>query len=602
MNLHDLVSQLLVDSKASVGVFLPEIVISTTIVLVLLLRLTKWGRHLSSNWIALVGSLVALGLVVPWDLLSAGDSIQRMEIFTGMLVYDGLSVFMRALVLLFLSLFFVFISLSGVPDREDRADVSVLLLGATLGFCLMISANHMLMVFMAIEMASVPSYVLAGMLRRKRVGSEAALKYAVYGAGAAGIMLYGISLLAGLVNAVHLPTVAIRLAERVPSMDSPELMVLALALMMITVGLAFKLSAVPFHFWCPDVFEGAPAEVGAFLSVASKAAALTLLLRVVVGVGWIAPEGKLAGEVVDGGADVVMADAATSAADGPVADGLSDGRDAGLFSVSDSTTAAPAFEPGVASVGASADVSPNAAANSQLEQVRFFMARLIALLAAITCTFGNLAAYGQKNIKRMLAYSTIAHAGYMMMAIPAVLELVGHSTHGAQNATASLAMYVSVYLFMNLGAFAIVALLRDRMQSDQIASYAGLLRSSPGIAICFSIILFGLVGLPPLSGFLGKFAIFAALTDAFRASGGGYLMALLLIAGVNSAISLFYYLRVVRLMTMESAPEQASAARMPLLSPKGFYVLIVTLPTALLIVVWEPLNAAAFVAARSLFG
>ncbi len=582
MNLHDLVSQLLVDSESSLRVFLPEITISATIVLILLLRLPKWARQINSNWIALVGSLVAFYLAAPWQLLSGGSAIQRMEIFTGMLVYDGFSVFIRCLLLVFLALFFVFISLSGVPEREDRADVSVLLLGAALGFCLMVSANHLLMVFMAIEMASVPSYVLAGMMRRQRLGSEAALKYAVYGAGAAGIMLYGISLLSGLVNAVHLPTVAIHLAQRLPAMDSPELMVLVLALLMITVGLAFKLSAVPFHFWCPDVFEGAPAEIGAFLSVASKAAALALLLRVVMGVGWIAPEGARPGER-----------------------NVTESSVAGLFSVQDSAASRTDVESVNASdsIDSAAGTTPDTAAeNATLDQVRFFMARLLALLAAITCTFGNLAAYGQKNIKRMLAYSTIAHAGYMMMAIPAILELVGHSTHGAQNAVASLAIYISVYLFMNLGAFAIVALLRSRMQSDQISSYAGLLRSSPGIAICFSVILFGLVGLPPLSGFLGKFAIFAALTDAFRAGGGAYLMALLLIAGVNSAISLFYYLRVVKLMTMELPAEDATAVSMPIWSPNGLYILAVTLPTAFLIIGWERLNAVAFAAARSLFG
>ena len=156
--------------------------------------------------------------------------------------------------------------------------------------CLMASANHLMMVFLGVEMASVPSYVLAGMIKGRRRASEASLKYAVYGAGAAGVMLYGISLLAGLTGSAHLPTIAAKLA----AMDIPglvargegggTLMVLVLAGLMITVGLAFKLSAVPFHFWCPDVFEGAAAEVDAFLSVASKAAAMALLVRVAIGI------------------------------------------------------------------------------------------------------------------------------------------------------------------------------------------------------------------------------------------------------------------------------------------------------------------------------
>jgi len=303
VNLHELVSQLIVDTKgsadtafwsftgdSSLGVFRPEITLCATIVLMLFVRLFRWGRQLNVAWIALAGSVLALYFSAPWELLDAASGAgTRMEIFTGMLVYDGFSVFMRGLLLAFLVLFIIFTSISGIPDRDDGPDIYTLVLGATLGFCLMTAANHLLMVFMAIEMASVPSYVLAGMLKGRKVGSEAALKYAVFGAGAAGVMLYGISLVAGLVNAVHLPTVAIRLAEQLPTMPYDQVMVLALGTLFIMVGLAFKLSAVPFHFWCPDVFEGASAEVGGFLSVASKAAALALLVRVALGFGMLAP-------------------------------------------------------------------------------------------------------------------------------------------------------------------------------------------------------------------------------------------------------------------------------------------------------------------------
>lgn len=594
MNLHDLVSQLLIDMKgspdasffsfrpdSSLGAFLPEIVICATIVLILLVQLPSWGRRVNSNWIALVGSLVALYVAAPLQLLTDAGSIERMEIFTGMLVYDGFSVLMRCLLLGFLALFIVFISLTGIPRRDEGTDINILLLGATLGFCLMVSSNHLLMVFMSIEMASVPSYVLAGMLRKEKLGSEAALKYSVYGAGAAGIMLYGISLLSGLVNAVHLPTVAFNLAERAPLMDSPEAMVLGLALLMIAAGLAFKLSAVPFHFWCPDVFEGAPAEVGGFLSVASKAAALALLVRVVGGIGWVAPEGTTPGSATVSGTQVAVVPESQT----------------GLFSVVDSR-GDKTIEL-TAAVSDASQESSRAAANVRLDRVRSFMAQLIALLAAVTCTFGNLAAYGQNNLKRLLAYSTIAHAGYMMMAVPAVLELVGHSSADARNATAALVIYIFVYLFLNLGAFAVVALLRNRMGSEQIGDYAGLLRSSPGIAICFSLILFGLIGVPPLSGFLGKFAVFAALTDAFRASGDVYLMALLVIGGVNTAVSLFYYLRVVRVMTMTS---EAAAYSLPIASPYGLFILLLTAPTALLILGWDRLGAVTIAAAQSLFG
>ena len=207
-----------------------------------------------------------------------------------MLVYDSLTVFFRMFLLAFAFWFVILVRMTGLADREDGQDFYTLLLGSTLGMCLMASANHLMTMFLAVEMASVPSYVLAGILKGRRRASEAALKYAVYGAGAAGVMLYGISLLAGLLGTAHLPTIATQArGDGHPGMMAAgegggSLMVLALAGLMIMVGLAFKLSAVPFHFWCPDVFEGASAEVDAFLSVASKAAAMALLVRVALGV------------------------------------------------------------------------------------------------------------------------------------------------------------------------------------------------------------------------------------------------------------------------------------------------------------------------------
>jgi NADH-quinone oxidoreductase subunit N len=587
VNLHELVSELIIDTKgsadsafwsftsdSSLGVFRPEMTLCATIVLMLLVRLFRWGRNVNVAWIALAGSVLALFFAAPWALLDGTSGVgDRLEIFTGMLVYDGFSVFVRGLLLAFLVLFIAFTSISGIPDRDDGPDIYTLVLGATLGFCLMASANHLLMVFMAIEMASVPSYVLAGMLKGRKLGSEAALKYAVYGAGAAGVMLYGISLVAGLVNAVHLPTVAQHLADQLPGMAYDQLMVLALGTLFIMVGLAFKLSAVPFHFWCPDVFEGATAEVGGFLSVASKAAALALLVRVALGFGMLAPTA-----------------AATETAVTLPAPKLT--TTAGLFAIEDQVD-----------TGQPSDGSQPAASgtNASLQGARHFLGRLIALIALVTCTFGNLAAYSQTNIKRLLAYSTIAHAGYMMMAVPPILELAAVDANSARHAVAALAVYLAVYLFMNLGAFAVVAFLRNAMHSEQISDYAGLLRRCPGMAICFSAMLLSLIGLPPLAGFLGKFAVFAAIADGFRFTNQSYLMALLVGGGLNTAISLFYYLRVVKLMTMDPEPEDRAEFSLPMGSPAGIYILVLTIPTIVLIIFWEPLNRMAISAAANLF-
>ncbi|MCA9119336.1 MAG: NADH-quinone oxidoreductase subunit N [Planctomycetaceae bacterium] len=606
MNLHELVSELIIDTKGSVtgglfslptadsslGVFMPELCLCATIVLLLFIRLFDGGRKADLFWVMLIGTGAAMLASAPWKYLGSHppqfglDVVSRMEIFTGMLVYDPFTVFMRSLLIGFAFLFAIFTKLSGIPDREDGADIYTLVLGSTLGMCLMASANHLLMVFMAVEMASVPSYALAGMLKGRRTASEAALKYAVYGAGAAGVMLYGISLVAGLMNTAHLPTMAAQLAERLPAMAGPELMVLALGGLMIMVGLAFKLSAVPFHFWCPDVFEGACAEVNAFLSIASKAAALALLVRVAIGFGAIPPDTG----ITPGARSLAQHRASVNET------ALLNGSDGGLFALADEAHTQVTSEHHEEHADVSHDRGHATTANIDgLAASRTFMAKLLALLAAVTCTFGNLAAYGQTNIKRLLAYSTIAHAGYMMMSVAAFLVMAGAAPLQAQDAIAALAIYIATYLFMNLGAFAIIAFLRNAMHSEEIADYAGLLRRCPGTVICLSLILFSLVGLPPLAGFIGKFAIFASLVDGYQVSisagtPAGFLLVLLVVGGMNTAISLFYYLRVVKVMTMEEEPATRPPFVYPEVSLQGAFVWLVTAPTILLMLNWNVLS------------
>lgn len=536
----------------SLPAFAPELVICATIVLMLLVRMPRLTRGLNSFWIALPGTLLALLAAAPWMHLQPNDPcpVIGKTFFDGMLVFDELTVYFRSVLLLFALLFLVFTKLSGIPDREDSTDFYTLVLGGTLGMCIMSSANHLLAVFLGIEMASVPSYALAGMLKGRRTAGEAALKYAVYGAGAAGVMLYGISLLAGALGSVHIPTMAATLASLTAEQLADRHVVLVSGALMMSVGLAFKLSAVPFHFWAPDVFEGACAEVGAFLSVASKAAALALLVRVALGFTHVPHASEHPTTPVKSASFAVAA---------PQAD----------------------------------DHHEAAAAPNVLDGARKFIAGLIAVLAAVTCTFGNLAAYGQSNIKRLLAYSTIAHAGYMMMPVAAAVALSGRDPDGAREAVSALSFYVATYLFMNLGAFAAVAFLRNAMRTEEIADYAGLIRRAPGFVICFATILLSLVGLPPLAGFAGKFLAFAALTDA-------KMWTLLVIGGLNTAVSLFYYLRVVKVMTIDPEPENRVPVEFSIVSPAGVYLAVVTLPVVVLGVWWDPLNRWAQAAAERL--
>ncbi len=225
-----------------------------------------------------------------------------------------------------------------------------------------------------------------------------------------------------------------------------------------------------------------------------------------------------------------------------------------------------------------------------LAPVRNFMAVLVAFLAAITCTFGNLAAYGQTNIKRLLAYSTIAHAGYMMMPVAAGLVLAGKNPEAANLAFAAVPFYAGLYLFMNLGAFAIVALLRNALRSEEIADYGGLIRTSPGLVICFGAILFSLIGMPPLAGFAGKFVIFSTLVDGvYNGTARGMMITLLVVGGLNTALSLFYYLRVVKVMSFEPEPERRRPFSFPLVSLPGAYIVAVTVPVLLLGLWWNDL-------------
>ncbi len=407
--------------------------------------------------------------------------------FSHLLVYDRLALFTRLFLLAFTALIIWLTLLTGIPDREDSADFYCLLLGSVVGMSLMASANHLLMMYIGIEMASLPSYALAGFLKGRRQSSEAALKYVVYGGGAAGTMLYGISLLAGKFGTAYLPDLAAAYVSTIHPVGGGIVLdpVLVLGTLFVLIGIAFKLAAVPFHFWCPDVFEGASAEVAAFLSVASKGAALAMLGRVVLILG--------------------------------------------------------GFDPLVGAVG-----------GADWNSIVRYLVPALAFFGALTATFGNLAAYLQTNLKRLLAYSTIAHAGYMMMGL-AVLNRDG---------VAAVLFYLIAYLLMNLGAFAIVAFLRNQTGSEDLNSFRGLVRRSPWMVVLLSVFLLSLLGIPPLAGFAAKFQIFAVLwkmSQVYYATGepglGATLFGLLLVGGLNTVFSAVYYLKVMKVMIIENRAE-----------------------------------------------
>jgi NADH-quinone oxidoreductase subunit N len=533
MTFANLLDSLIRDTTGwSLYLFAPELSVCATIVVLLLFRLVGIDRLLRPVTIALFGGLVGLGFAAAeyWEMVQGTQPAGRL--FTGLLVFDQFTVFFRLFLLTFVILVTALTAISGIPDYEDGPDFYSLLFGATLGMLLMASANNLLILFLGVEMASVPSYAMVGFLKGRRQSSEASLKFVIYGAGAAGVMLYGISLMAGLLGTANFTEMAANLDQVIGTagMKDAGVRTVLLGALMVFVGLAFKLSIVPFHFWCPDAFEGAAAEVAGYLSVASKAAAFALLIRfchILVG-----------------------------------------GHGEGLV------------------------------------QLNYYLGIGLGFVAALTATFGNLAAYSQRNVKRLLAYSTIAHAGYMLMAVAAMMVIAnGPKVPNVDvpfNVTRSiegLLYYLCVYMFMNLGAFAVVALIRNEIYSEEIDDYNGLAQQCPRYCLCMAVCMFSLIGLPPFGGFFAKWSIFAPLLQA------GYvnkaMWGVLVIGGVNTVFSLFYYVRVLKAMYI--APRPAGARTAGEFGPAGAFAIVLAIPVLLTGIGVTPVLRLTQTAAASVF-
>jgi NADH-quinone oxidoreductase subunit N len=517
----------------SLPAFAAELVVCATILALLLGRLIGTDRFIAPRWIALGGALLALtvtlpqiaqiGGVPPTSAVDGAGETESRQLFTGLLIDDPLTVYLRVLLTGLLVLTTWLTAISGIPDFEDGPDFHTLLFGVTLGSLLMAQANHLLMLFLAVEMASVPGYAIVGFQKGRRQSSEAALKYLVYGAGAAGILLYGTSLIAGTLGTASFPMFAERVAALYASEPDPFASAagrtFALGMLCVFAGLAFKLALVPFHFWCPDAFEGATAEAAGFLSIAPKAGAFALLVRFTE---------SLLGE----------------------------------------TTLA-------------------------VEELRHGFGLGLAVVAALTMTLGNLAAFAQEDVKRLFAYSSIAQAGYLLMGLAAWMVAKGEvGLRGLEG----LLYYLAVYVFMNLGAFAVVALIRNATYHERIDAYGGLATQMPIVCGGMAVCLLSLVGIWPAGGFIGKFMVFAASLAASRVS--PLMGALVAIAAINTVWSLFYYARILQAMYLRppSNPERLEEIRP---SRAGdLLVLALTLPILALGVFVEPLSrAASFVAA-----
>jgi NADH-quinone oxidoreductase subunit N len=479
----------------SVRFFWPAILLVLTAVIVILEDLFETRQTSAAPFLTLLG-LAAAG----WLLLRMPHGMPNGdELFAHTAVADPFSWFFQAFFLVVAAIVVLMSARSREID-EHRGEYFALLLILTLGMMMLASSSDLLMVYLSLEAVSIVSYVLTGWKSHNKKSAEASLKYVLYGAVASGVMLYGLSLLYGMTGSTDFDQVRQALIDR-PSQTAD------LAAILVFTGFAYKIASVPFHMWAPDVYEGAPTPITAFLTVGPKAAGFAALIRFFYGV---------------------------LAVHGP------NGWEAAV---------APAWP------------------------------SLIALISIATMTVGNLSALGQNNVKRLLGYSSIAHAGYLLMGFVVL------STEGLR----AVLFYLVVYCAMNLGAFLVTGAVADETGSEDISAFKGLGTRNPWAAISMGIFLFSLVGLPPMAGFTGKLQLFMGVVHRAQDSTGAdrSLFWALAIAGVvNSVISLYYYARIAKAMFLESA--EGAHARKVSLEPLYLVLMgVLVVPTIWLGIFWQ---------------
>ena len=473
---------------------LPEIALSLTLVAIVVFDLIFSKDKKVLPYISILGLAITFIFVVAQfgNPTSAFSTVKN----NSFLSLDNFSSFFKILILITTTFIVLFsVSSKEVQSCADRhGEYYALIFGMVIGMFFMVSANDLILIYLSLELLSLSSYVLAGFVKTSVRNSEASLKYLIYGSASSGIMLFGISILYGITGSTSLTE--INLLAKTPAATQLTFLI---SIIMIFAGIGFKISIVPFHFWTPDVYEGAPISITAFLSVASKAAGFAVLIRFlkITFINSIDKSGYWQ-----------------------------------LINYIDWQT-------------------------------------LLVLFSIITMTFGNFAALWQDNLKRMLAYSSIAHAGYLMLGV-AVLSDQG---------VMAVLVYFAVYLFMNLGAFYVVMLIANKIDSEEIDDYKGLGYSLPFLGTALGIFLVSLTGLPPTAGFIGKLYLFIALVDA-------NMITVAIIALLNTVVSLYYYIRVLKAMFLVRSEKHVEVN----LSALNYVVLVLLIaPVLILGIYFSPL-------------
>jgi NADH-quinone oxidoreductase subunit N len=488
------------DTIASLKYFVPEIVLVFTLMAVLLADLVALKRSPSERRLVIVGPTL-LGLLVALFYAVRLMDAPAAGLFHGMVAQDGFGSLLRVIFLVTS----IFVLLFTIPSREmskvHHGELLVLLLTVTVALSWMANSINLLMIFLTLETVSIASYIMVGYLKGDRLSNEASLKYVLFGAVSSGTMLFGMSLLYGLTGSLDLYAIrAALVSQEVAAGAGPALMII---IVMVLAGIGFKMATVPFHFWCPDVYTGAPTPVTAFLSVGPKVAGFAVLVRFFYG---------------------GMAEPAEGA---------------NLWHM-------------VGSVD---------------------WQSILITISILTMTLGNVAALLQTNLKRLLAYSSVAHAGYIMMGAVVL------SGEGIQ----AMLAYVTIYLFMNLGAFLVVIVVHNGVESFDIKDYAGIWRRAPLLTIVMGVFLFSLMGIPPFAGFLAKWYVFAAV---IRAGLGWFAV----IGVLNSAVGAFYYIKILKTMFIDGSETPEPSSRLAVHPIYAGLLFVLVVPNIIGLVLWGYLD------------
>ena len=476
----------------SLEFFIPELILTITILAALITDL--FVKKSKTN---MIGWVLGVGLVVVGLSVHNLSSVPPTTLFLDMIVIDPFSSFMKIVIILSTLLVIVASWVNDELEKYRKGEYFTIIGIMVMGLFLMTSSVDIIMLYISIEVVSIMSFVLAAYLKLDTRSNEAGLKYVIYGAFSSGVMLFGLSIVYGLAGSTNY----FAIQDILSSLDGSANPALIMALLMIFAGFGYKISSVPFHFWTPDVYEGSPSTITAYLSVAPKAAGFAMIIRFF---------------------HQVFSD----------------------------------------SIG----LTSNAIGSTDLP-----WPEIIGVLAVVTMTMGNLVAIQQKSIKRMLAYSSIAHAGYMMLALPVL----------SMEAVESVMIYLFIYVFMNLGAFFIVIFVKNKTGGESFEDFEGLGWKMPIVGAFMTLFMLSLTGLPPTAGFVGKLYIFKTLVGA-----GSEFLWLVVAGGVNSVISLYYYFHVVKVMFLGG--KRSDVITYP---PSTMFGLMIftAVPSLLLGLYWNPL-------------